>query len=92
MEAKMRKQMLIVFGVLTVAALTIQMGTAAAYSGRKAARAADPVTQQSRDAFGSVDRPSTAGSGHSNRSERPGLSAPVAANNKSCDIFYCYEY
>jgi hypothetical protein len=88
MEIKMRKKVLIVLGMLA-AALTIQMGTAAA--GGKAARAADPVTQQLRDVYGSVDRPSTAPSGHSNRSERPGLSAPVAADNKSCDIFYCYE-
>jgi hypothetical protein len=88
MEIKMRKKVLIVFGMLA-AALTIQIGTAAA--GGKAARAADPATQQLRDVFGSADRPSTARSGHSNRSERPGFSAPVAADNKSCDIFSCYE-
>jgi hypothetical protein len=86
----MRKKVLIVFGMLA-AALTIQMGTAAAGSCCKAARAADPATQQLRDVFGSVDRPSTALSGHSNRSERPGFSAPVTADNKSCDIFSCFE-
>jgi hypothetical protein len=90
MEAKMRKKVLIVFGMVA-AALTIQMGTATAGSGREAARAADPAARQLRDVFGSLDRPSTARSGLSNRSERPELSAPVAADNKSCDIFYCYE-
>jgi hypothetical protein len=90
METQMRKKVLIVFGMLA-AALTIQMGTAAAGSCCKAARTADPVTQHLRDVYGSVDRPSTARSSHSNRSERPGLSAPVAADNKSCDIFSCYE-
>ena len=87
----MGKKVLIVFGMLAIAALTIQTETAAARSARKAARAPNPVTQQLRDVYGSMDWPSTARSGYSNRSERRGLSAPVAADNKSCDNISCYE-
>jgi hypothetical protein len=44
----MRKRVLIILGVLLIAASTIQMATAAA-NARKAARAPAPVTQQPRD-------------------------------------------
>jgi hypothetical protein len=54
METKMRKRVLSIFGVLVIAALTIQMATAAPRSARKAARAHAPVTHQVRDAFGSA--------------------------------------
>jgi hypothetical protein len=49
METKMRKNVLTVLGVLLIAALTIQMATAAARHARKAARAPVPVTQQLRE-------------------------------------------
>ena len=78
-------------GVLLSAALAIQTATAATRSARKSARTLDPVTQQQRDAFGSVDWPSTARSGHSYYGGRHGLSAPAAGDNKSCDIIWCYE-
>jgi hypothetical protein len=45
----MRKRVLTVLGVLLIAALTIQMATAAARHARKAARAPVPVTQQLRE-------------------------------------------
>jgi hypothetical protein len=45
----MRKRVLIVLGVLLIAASTIQMATAAARNARKAARAPVPVTQQLRE-------------------------------------------
>jgi hypothetical protein len=91
METKIGKRVLTVIGGLLIAALTIQMATAAARNARKAARAPVPVAQQLRDAFGSVDRPSTAQSGYSNNNKRHGLSAPAAVDNKSCDRFWCYE-
>jgi len=87
----MQKRVLTVIGVLLSAALAIQTATAAARGARKSARAPDPVTQQQRGAFGSVDWPSTARSGHSYYSGRHGLSAPAAGDNKSCDIIWCYE-
>jgi hypothetical protein len=87
----MQKRVLTAIGVLLSAALTIQTATAATRSARKSARTLDPVTQQPRDAFGSVDWPSTARSGHSYYSGRHGLSAPAAGDNKSCDIIWCYE-
>jgi hypothetical protein len=46
---KMRKRVLIILGVLLIAASTIQMATAAARNARKAARVPAPVTQQPRD-------------------------------------------
>ena len=52
MEAKMRKRVLTVLGVLLIAALTIQMATAAARNARKGARAPVPVTQQLRERHG----------------------------------------
>jgi hypothetical protein len=52
METKMRKTVLTVLGVLLIAALTIQMATAAARNARKAARAAAPATQQLRERHG----------------------------------------
>jgi len=52
METKMRKTVLTVLGVLLIAALTMQMATAAARNSRKAARAAAPVTQQLRERHG----------------------------------------
>jgi hypothetical protein len=45
----MRKNVLTVLGVLLIAALTIQMATAAPRNARKAARVAVPVTQQLRE-------------------------------------------
>jgi hypothetical protein len=71
--------------------LTMQMATAAALNVRKVARAPVPVAQQLRDAFGSVDWPSTALSDYSNYNRRHGLSAPAAVDNKSCDRLWCYE-
>ena len=50
----MRKEVLSIFGVLVIAALTIQMATAAPRSARKAVRTPTPVTHQPRDAFGSA--------------------------------------
>jgi hypothetical protein len=87
----MQKRFLTAIGVLLGAALTIQTTTAATRSARKAVRAPDPVTQQLRDAFGSMDWPSTARSGHSYYNGRHGLSAPAASDNKSCDVIWCYE-
>jgi hypothetical protein len=48
----MRKRVLTVLGVLLIAALTIQMATAAARNARKGARAPVPVTQQLRERHG----------------------------------------
>jgi hypothetical protein len=90
METKIGMRVLTVIGGLLIAALTIQMATAAARNARKAARAAVPVAQQLRDAFGSVDWASTAQSHYSNYNKRHGLS-PAADDNKSCDKFWCYE-
>jgi hypothetical protein len=45
----MRKRVLTVLGVLLIATLTIQTGTAAARHARKATRAPVPLTQQVRD-------------------------------------------
>jgi hypothetical protein len=87
----MQRRVLTAIGVLLSAALTIQTATAAARGVRKAARAPDPVAQQLRDAFGSMDWPSTARSGYSYYNGRHGLSAPAASDNKSCDIIWCYE-
>ena len=50
----MRKRVLSILSVLTIAALTIQMATAAPRSPRKAVRAPAPVNHQFRDAFGSA--------------------------------------
>jgi hypothetical protein len=61
----MQKRSLTAIGVLLSAALTIQMATAATRSVRKPAQAPDPVAQQLRDAFGSMDWPSTARQGYS---------------------------
>ena len=52
MEPQMRKRVLTVLGVLLIAAVTIQMATAAARHARKAARAPVPVTQQLRERHG----------------------------------------
>ena len=90
METKIRKRVLTVIGGLLIAALTIQMATAAARNARKAARA-PVVAQHFRHAFGSVDWTSTAQSGYSNYNKRNGLSAPAAVDNKSCDRLWCYE-
>jgi hypothetical protein len=48
----MRKRVLTVLGVLLIAALTIQMATAAARNARKAARTPVSVTQQLRERHG----------------------------------------
>jgi hypothetical protein len=87
----MRKKLLTVLSVLLIAALTIQMATAAGRNARKAARSPVPVTHQLRDALGSVDWPSTAQSDYSYYSKRHGLSTPVAIDNKVCDIISCYD-
>ena len=87
----MQKRVLTAISVLLSAALAIQTATAAARGARKSTRASDAVTQQQRDAFGSVDSPSTARSGHSYYGGRHGLSALAAGDNKSCDIIWCYE-
>jgi hypothetical protein len=49
MEAKMRKRVLTVLGVLLIAASTMQMATAAVRNARKAARVHVSVNQQLRD-------------------------------------------
>jgi hypothetical protein len=49
MEAKMRKSVLTVLGVLLIAASTIQMATATVRNARKAARVHVSVNQQLRD-------------------------------------------
>jgi hypothetical protein len=87
----MQKNALTAIGVLLVATLTIQTTTAAARGTRKAVRASDPVAQQQRNAFGSMDRPSAARSGNSYYNGDAGLSAPAAADSKSCDVIWCYE-
>ena len=56
----MRKIVWIILGVLAIAALTIQVATAAPRSARKEVRAPAPVVHHIRDAFGSV--PSAVGS------------------------------
>jgi hypothetical protein len=91
METKIRKRVLTVIGGLLIAALTIQMATAAARNARKAARAPVLVAQHFRHAFGSGDWTSTAPSDYSNYNKRHGLSAPAAVANKSCDRLWCYE-
>jgi hypothetical protein len=62
-ETKMQRKALTAIDGLLVATLTIQATTAAARGTRKAVRATDPVAQQQRNAFGSMDRPSAARSG-----------------------------
>jgi hypothetical protein len=52
----MQKNALTAIGVLLVATLTIQTTTAAARGTRKAVRAHDPVAQQQRNAFGSMEQ------------------------------------
>jgi len=91
MDTKIGKRVLTVIGGLLIAALTIQMATAAARNARKAARAHVAVAQQLHDAFGSVDWTSTAQPDYSHYNKRHGLSAPAAVDNKSCDRLWCYE-
>jgi hypothetical protein len=75
MESEMRKRVLTVFGTSLIAALTIQADMAAARNARKAVHA--PVaTNQLRNAFGSMDRPST---------------AKPEVGERSCDIVWCYS-
>jgi hypothetical protein len=91
METKIGKRVLTIVGGLLIAALTMQMATVAARNARKVPRAPVPVAQQLRDAFGSVDWPSTAQSDYSHYNKGHGLSAPAAVDNKSCDRLWCYE-
>jgi hypothetical protein len=52
----MRKRVLSILGVVVIAALTVQMATAAPSSARKAARGHAPAIHQFRDAFGSAPK------------------------------------
>jgi hypothetical protein len=56
MEAKMRKIILRIIGLLAVSTFTVQMAIAAPHSPRKAARLAPPVTHQFRNAFSSAPK------------------------------------
>jgi len=71
----MRKRVLTVLGVSLIAALTMQTDTAAARNARKAAHAPVATNQQLRNAFGSMDRPST---------------AKPEVGERSCDNLWCY--
>jgi hypothetical protein len=66
---------LTIAGMLLVAVSTME--TAAARNLRKVTRAPHSATQQLRDGTGL-------------RPEDQGMSAPTAADNRSCDIFWCY--
>jgi hypothetical protein len=61
--------------VSLIAALTIQAETAVARNARKVARAPVHANQQLRNAFGSMDRPST---------------AKPEGGERTCDIVWCY--
>lgn len=86
----MQKRVLTVIGLLFSAGFAIQAATAATSSARRPARVPHPATQQLRDAFGSIDWPSTGRSGYSYYGRRHELSAPEAGNDKSCDVIWCY--
>ena len=55
-EIKMRQNALSILGVLIIAALTVQMATAAPSSARKAGRGHAPAIHQFRDSFGSAPK------------------------------------
>jgi len=77
METKMRTRVLTIAGVLLVVGSVSQIEAAAARSLQTATRALHPINQRLRDSVGP-------------RPEHQRASAPVAADNKSCDRFWCY--